>query len=108
MNHELEMEKQEKIKKEEIHQAKLRFFTNIAHEFSNSITLIYGAIEQIFMNENPDVKIKKQLLAIRRNTERMHEQIQELMEFRKAETGHLHVQLEQVDICELIKCTSDL
>ena len=107
MNHELEMEKQEKIKKEEIHQAKLRFFTNIAHEFSNSITLIYGAIEQIFMNENPDVKIKKQLLAIRRNTERMHEQIQELMEFRKAETGHLHVQLEQVDICELIKCTLD-
>ena len=107
MRHELEMEKQEKAKKEEIHQAKLRFFTNIAHEFSNSITLIYGAIEQIFMNENPDEKIKKQLIVIRRNTERMHGQIQELMEFRKAETGHLNIQLEKADIPELVKCTLD-
>lgn len=107
MRHELEMEKQEKLKKEEIHQAKLRFFTNIAHEFSNSITLIYGAVEQIFIIEKPDEKIKKQLLAIRRNAERMHTQIQELMDFRKADTGHLRMQLEKVDVNELIKCTLD-
>lgn len=107
MRHELEMEKQEKVKKEEIHQAKLRFFTNIAHEFSNSITLIYGAIEQVFMNENPDERIRRQLLVIRRNTERMHEQIQELMEFRRAETGYLAVRLSRVDISELLQCTLD-
>lgn len=107
MRHALEMEKQEKINKEEIHQAKLRFFTNIAHEFSNSITLIYGAVEQIFANQNPDSKEKKQLLAIHQNAERMHKQIQELMEFRKADTGHLQIQLTEVDINELIKCTCD-
>lgn len=107
VRHELELEKQEKIKKEEIHQAKLRFFTNIAHEFSNSITLIYGAIEQIFMNNEPDEKSKKQLVSIKRNAERMHDQIQQLMEFRKAETGHLKVHLEKVDIGEMIKYTLD-
>jgi len=107
IKHELELEKQEKRNKEEIHQAKLRFFTNIAHEFSNSITLIYGAVEQVLAKGTSDKNIKKQLLAIQSNAERMHHQIQELMEFRKAETGYLHVQLEKVDINELIKCTFD-
>ena len=35
---EMKMKEVEKQKTEEIHQAKLRFFTNIAHEFSNSLT----------------------------------------------------------------------
>lgn len=107
LSHELELEKQEKIKKEEIHQAKLRFFTNIAHEFSNSITLIYGSIEQIFLNGEADDRIRKQLISIKRNAERMHGQIQQLMEFRKAETGHLAIQLEKVDVGEMIRYTLD-
>lgn len=107
MNHKLELEKREIIKKEEIHQAKLKFFTNIAHEFSNSITLIYGSIEQIFINNNIDPKSRKQLVSIKRNAERMHEQIQQLMEFRKAETGHLTIRPERVDVAEMIKYTLD-
>lgn len=107
MRHELEMEKQETINKEKIHQAKLRFFTNIAHEFSNSITLIYGAVEQIFSKGNPNDGIRKQLLVIQGNAERMTQQIQELMEFRKAEQGYLHVMYERVDVSELICRTAD-
>lgn len=106
-NNELYLEKQEKIKKEEIHQAKLKFFTNIAHEFSNSITLIYGAVEQILAKISPDSSATNQLHVIQSNAERMRQQIQELMEFRKVETGYLRVQLEKVDIVELIKYTAD-
>ncbi|MDE6528934.1 MAG: hypothetical protein K2L78_07800, partial [Muribaculaceae bacterium] len=69
IQHELEMAKQEKINKEKTHQAKLRFFTNIAHEFSNSITLIYGAVEHVLAKGNPDQKLKKQLLTIQSNAE---------------------------------------
>lgn len=107
MRHKLELEKREKAKKEEIHQAKLKFFTNIAHEFSNSITLIYGAIEQIFIHDEIDVKSRKQLVSIKRNAERMHGQIQQLMEFRKVETGNLTVRFEKVDVNELVKYTLD-
>lgn len=107
MRHKLELEKQEKTKKEEIHQAKLKFFTNIAHEFSNSITLIYGAIEQIFIHDEIDEKSRKQLVSIKRNAERMHGQIQQLMEFRKMETGNLTVRPEKVDVNELVKYTLD-
>ena len=107
MRHELELERQEKENKESTHQAKLRFFTNIAHEFSNSITLIYGAVEQILAKNNPSETMRHQLLAIQRNTERMRRQISELMEFRKAETGYLHPQYEVVDVGDLIQSTCD-
>lgn len=107
IEHELALEKQEKINREETHQAKLRFFTNIAHEFSNSITLIYGAVEQILAKRIPDDSMKRQLLTIQSNAERMSRQIQELMEFRKAEQGYLQVQYEKVDIPRLIERTTD-
>lgn len=107
MSHELEMEKQEKLNKEEVHQAKLRFFTNIAHEFSNSITLIYGAASQLIDRGVPDANVRKQLLAIQSNAERMKNQIQELMEFRKAETGYLSLRLARTDVLGLVTHTSD-
>lgn len=108
---ELEKEKRENALKEEIVQAKFRFFTNIAHEFSNSITLIFGAVEQIFgMGSGTggrNAANTKQLMAIRSNADRMHRQIQELMEFSKADSGHLPVVYEKVDVAELLKYTSD-
>lgn len=37
-------------KKEEIYESKLRFFTNITHEFCTPLTLIYGPCEKILAN----------------------------------------------------------
>ena len=107
ISEELEQEKRDNAVKEEIVQAKFRFFTNIAHEFSNSITLIFGAVEQIFSLDDDSGKCRKQLIAIRSNADRMHRQIQELMEFSKADSGHLPVLYEKVDVNELLKYTFD-
>ena len=107
MQHNLELEKLETQKKEEIHQAKLRFFTNIAHEFSNSITLIYGPCEKMMSTPDLSEKNRNYLSVIKKNAERMRNQIQQLMEFRKAETGHLTLHFEPIDIPELIKYTLD-
>ena len=103
----LEKEKKENARKEEIVQAKFRFFTNIAHEFSNSITLIFGAVEQIFSSDAGNGRDRKQLVSIRSNADRMHRQISELMEFSKADAGHLPAVYEKVDIGELLKYTSE-
>jgi len=106
MRHKLELKTMENQKKEEIHQAKLRFFTNIAHEFCNSLTLIYGPSEQLLKNEN-NQNTKKYLNIIKSNAERMQNLIQQLMEFQKAETGYLDLSIESIDIAELVKYTSD-
>ena len=97
----------EKQKIEEIHQAKLRFFTNIAHEFSNSLTLIYGPCEQLLRTHLSDDYTRKYINIIKSNSERMQTLIQQLIDFRKAETGYLKLDIEKVDIPELIKFVAD-
>jgi signal transduction histidine kinase/DNA-binding response OmpR family regulator/streptogramin lyase len=107
VKHQFEIKELEEKKTEEIHEAKLRFFTNIAHEFSNSLTLIYGPCEQLLKRNLTTEYIKKYIHIIKSNSERMQKLIQQLIEFRKAETGHLKTKIENVDIVELIKFISD-
>ncbi|MDR1416121.1 MAG: response regulator [Prevotellaceae bacterium] len=97
----------ERQKTEEIHQAKLRFFTNIAHEFSNSLTLIYAPCEQLMQMIGSGDATRKHLNTIRTNSQRMQSLIQQLIEFRKAETGFLTLSIEPVDILELIRFVID-
>lgn len=103
----IRMKELEKQKTEEVHQAKLRFFTNIAHEFSNSLTLIYGPCEQLLRAHSTDNLIRKYIHIIKSNSERMQSLIQQLIEFRKAETGHLKLSVEPVDVQELIRFEAD-
>ncbi len=107
VKHQFQIKELEEKKTEEIHQAKLRFFTNIAHEFSNSLTLIYGPCEQLLKKNISTDYVRKNINIIKSNSERMQKLIQQLIEFRKAETGHLKTKVENVDIVELIKFISD-
>ena len=99
----IQIKELEKQKIEEIHQAKLRFFTNIAHEFSNSLTLIYGPCEQLLRTHASDDYTRKYVNIIKSNSERMQTLIQQMIDFRKAETGHLQLSIEKVNIPELVK-----
>ncbi|HBF96499.1 MAG TPA: hybrid sensor histidine kinase/response regulator [Porphyromonadaceae bacterium] len=107
LTNDIRMKELETQKTEEIHQGKLRFFTNIAHEFSNSLTLIYGPCDKLLKEKETDRYTKKYLQVIKSNSERMQNLIEQLVEFRKAETGHLKLKIETVDISELIKYVID-
>lgn len=107
LKHSREIAAMERAKEEEIHEAKLRFFTNIAHEFSNCITLIYGPCERMMRDVALSDVSCNYLKTIRRNAERMQRLIQQLMEFRKAETGHLALCFEETDVAEIVKYTLD-
>lgn len=104
---EVEKKELEKQKNEEIHQAKLSFFTNIAHEFSNSLTLIYGPSEKLLSLYADDARAKRHINTIKSSSERMQRLIRELMDFRKAETGHLKLHIEKVDVVELFTYVLD-
>ncbi|MDH6304858.1 signal transduction histidine kinase/ligand-binding sensor domain-containing protein/CheY-like chemotaxis protein/AraC-like DNA-binding protein [Parabacteroides sp. PF5-5] len=92
---------------ENIHEAKLRFFTNIAHELYTPITLIYGPCEKILDHETNDEYVKKYIRVIQSNAERMKSLIGELLEFRKAETGHTRILPLQLNVSELLRVVSD-
>ena len=88
-------------RRETVHEAKLKFFTDIAHEFSNSLTLIYGPCVQILSNPSIDSNTKRYATLIANSSERMSTLIQELIDFRKAESGHLKIHCNDVDLREL-------
>ncbi|MCF0185963.1 MAG: response regulator, partial [Bacteroidaceae bacterium] len=90
-------------KKEDIYEAKLRFFTNITHEFCSPLTLIYGPCEKIMGYVKSDDYIKKYTSLIRQNTEKLRELILELLEFRRIETDHKELKIQQVPVSECLK-----
>ncbi len=87
--------------KEEMYEGKLRFFTNVTHEFCTPLTLIYGPCERILHYENSDGFIKKYAGIIQSNTERLNSLIQEVIDFRRIETGNRRCHIRQLDISEL-------
>lgn len=105
--HRREMEREHQLHKEITHQAKLRFFTNVAHEYSNSITLIYNAVNQLLSMGKQSAREQRQLMTIHRNAERMLGQIEDLMDFRKAETGHLEIKASRFRVADLMYATAD-
>jgi len=82
------IEKMNQQQKEEIYESKLRFFTNITHEFSTPLTLIYGPCDRIISYEKADSFVKKYAQLIMKNTKRLNSLIQDLIEFRRIETGY--------------------
>ena len=92
----------EKAKMIDIHEAKLQFFTNIAHEFSNSLTLIYGPCKELQKSSQLSSSSRKYLDYIETNSSRMLNLIQQIIAFRRTETGHLKLHPEEVCINEII------
>lgn len=101
------LEKMNQQQKEELYESKLRFFTNITHEFSTPLTLIYGPCDRIITYNGSDGYIKKYASLIMKNTERLNLLIQELIEFRRIETGHKTCKIETINISELAGSITD-
>ena len=69
---------------------KISFFTNITHEFRTPITLIIGPIERALkLSYNPQVI--EQLHFVERNSKYLLSLVNQLMDFRKVESGKLEI-----------------
>lgn len=90
-------------KKEEVYESKLRFFTNITHELCTPLTLINGPCEKILSHVSSDNYIHKYASIIQRNAEKLNTLIQELIEFRRIETGNKPLEIQPIPISEFTK-----
>lgn len=107
LNRQILIEQIEMQHQQKLHESKLNFFTNAAHEFFTPLTLIYGPAQLLLEKKDLDAYTKKYLLIMKNNAERMQKLICELMEFRKAKTGHLALHPENIDIKLLTNYISD-
>jgi len=95
----------EKIKAKKLHELdmmKLRFYTNISHEIRTPLTLILGPLEKLRNNTIPENEIKGHLDVMQRNATQLHQLINQLLDFRKMESGNLKLVLKRGDLVSFV------
>jgi len=94
------MEKIKRERDEKLSNEKLRFFTNISHELRTPLTLILGPakqlIEQGIESGNQFQKSKSNL--IHQNANRLLNLVNQVLDFRRAQSGELRLKVTKTDI----------
>lgn len=98
----LKYEKQHIRDVEELNQPKLRFFTNISHEFRTPLTIIIGQIEMLLQVQSFPPAIYNKLLNIYKNGLQLRELISELLDFRKQEQGHMKIKVSKHNLIDFL------
>ncbi|MHA4895746.1 hybrid sensor histidine kinase/response regulator transcription factor [Pedobacter sp. PWIIR3] len=81
---------------------KIKFFTNVSHEFRTPLSLILLPIDNLIKSiNNPDQY--KQLVTIKTNGKRLLNLVNQLLDFRKMEYNELKINRKQGDIIKFIK-----
>lgn len=74
---------------------KLRFFTNISHEFRTPLTIIRGAIEDLSNQKDLPPAANKQLGLLTKSSNRLLRLIDQLLEFRRLQNNKMELKLEE-------------
>ncbi len=92
-------------KEKELYSSKVEFFTSIAHEIKTPLSLIKGPLEGILEMNIEDSRLRKQLLIMEMNTNRLLTLINQLLDFRKIEGNRLSLNYTMQDIVRLLTDT---
>jgi signal transduction histidine kinase/ligand-binding sensor domain-containing protein/DNA-binding response OmpR family regulator len=99
----LEFERRQKEHNEVVNQSKLKFFTNISHEFRTPLTLIMGQLEMLMQSSKIGPTIYNSIVNVHNNAMKMNLLISELLDFRKQEQGYKKLKVSEYDIVEYIR-----
>ena len=109
------LEQQRKIdiietnKEKEILNAKINFFTNITHEVRTPLTLIKGPLDRVLKSGIKNSKdTEDNLSIIKRNTDRLLNLTNQLLDFRKTEREMYKLNFIKTDLYELVESTFNL
>lgn len=103
LKNELYLERINMEKAEEINQMKLRFFTNISHEFKTPLTLILGPLEDILTKKINREELQGLAVIMHKNANRLLRLVNQLMDFRRIEKENLELNLERKDIIQFFR-----
>jgi len=99
LRNELKISHIEKEKSEELTQIKLRYFTNISHELLTPLTIIMLQIDSL---RNKNIGDSTQFEVMKDNVIRLKRLIQQILVFRKTESGNMKLKIRQNDIVAFI------
>lgn len=108
-NRRIEMRNKEKLerfkirKEKETYESKIRFFTNIAHEIRTPLSLITAPLENIILSGDGTPQTKANLEVVERNTNRLLELVNQLLDFRKIEDNMFKLDFRNHDAVEIVR-----
>ena len=79
---------------------RMDFFTNVAHEFRTPLAIISGAVDKMNKSETYN---RSAAQTARRGTRRLLRLVNQLMEFRKLNTGNVRLQVEEGDFIAFVR-----
>ena len=100
LKNDLKLQQMEQAKSEELNHAKLQFFTNITHELLTPLTIISATVDDLKMisPQNSD-----HYAVMQNNISRLIRLLQQILEFRKAESGNLKLKVSNDNLADFVK-----
>jgi ligand-binding sensor domain-containing protein/signal transduction histidine kinase len=89
------------VKEKELYEAKMQFFTNVAHEIKTPLTLIKGPLENVIKKAGETPEIKNSLRIMEKNTERLIDLTNQLLDFRQTEISGFSLNFTKENIIEI-------
>lgn len=92
-------------KERELYDSKINFFTNVAHEIRTPLTLIKAPLDTVSRRSDlvADPEIKENLEVVNLNVDRLLQLTNQLLDFRKIESGKYNIFRKECDIKELVE-----
>ncbi len=103
IKNQLVLERSNAKKLHELDMMKLKFFTNISHEIRTPLTLILGPLEKLRNSNVEENEKQKSLDLIHRNAQNLNRLVNQLLDFRKLQTGNLKLSLTEADMVEFVR-----
>ena len=98
----LELEKLQLEQIRKLSQVRLKFFTDISHEFRTPLTLIIAPLQSA-LRQPLNQAMKEQLGLMLRNAKRLLNMINQIMDLSKIESGKLKLCVQRNDLTVLVK-----
>ncbi|WP_161888513.1 two-component regulator propeller domain-containing protein [Pontibacter russatus] len=100
----LEQERREARQLHEFDLMKIKFFTNVSHEFRTPLSLILAPVERLLKTtENKDQLLQFEM--INRNARRLLNLVNQLLDFRKIEVEELHLYPSEGNVVKFVEAT---
>lgn len=81
---------------------KLKFYTSISHEFKTPLSLILGPAEKLMSDKSLSNESHESATLIKRNTLRLLELVEQLLDFRKIQKGRLELKVWNFEIKDFL------
>lgn len=101
--HDIKLERLQRENMEKLNKAKLQFFTNVSHEFRTPLTLILGPAQSLLDSAEIGKTLRNHVLTISNNAQRLLRLVNQLLDFRKAESGNLKLEVSEGNIVKFVK-----